>query len=251
MRKTINIKRRILCILMAVIMTMTIVPTITADAATPYNGGQGYANTKLNVYKQINGDLYGTIYKDEGFTILRLLEDNWIYVQYSTSNGPKKGYVKRTSSNLEHIGGTCVAKVIKDSNLYYGNNTSTYQKSGSVYTGEIVTVLNRSGGWSFIEYNTNSGRKRGYIKDTCLSCYNDSGKIISDIVIGNSGTRYYVDGFKDVYTGPSTQYKPIGNVSDEEVRRLLVIRRGSQTWRYVKYKVDGTSQYKSGYILEK
>ena len=79
MSRKFNIKKRFVSVLMALLMVLTIVPTTTAHAAT-YIGDQGYAKAKLNVYKKVDGDVYGTIYKNEGFTILNYLSNNWIHV---------------------------------------------------------------------------------------------------------------------------------------------------------------------------
>ena len=245
MSRKFNIKKRFVSVLMALLMVLTIVPATTAHAAT-YIGDQAYAKAQLNVYKKVNGDVYGTIYKNEGFTILNYLSNNWIHVEYSTSSGAKRGYVKRTSSNVNVEQGSYVATVTKDSSLYYGNSTSKYQKSGTVYAGEIVTVLDKNlFGWAFIEYNTNSGRKRGYMSSYETKLDDDGGVLAVGLPIEKTTDERKVSGYKDVYSGPSKQYPSIGSVSDETVWRFKI----SDGVYYIKYKVDGSTKLKSGYIF--
>ena len=245
MSRKFNIKKRFVSVLVALLMVLTIVPTTTAHAAT-YIGDQGYAKAKLNVYKKVDGDVYGTIYKNEGFTILNYLSNNWIHVEYSTSSGAKRGYVKRTSSNVKVEQTSFVATVTKDSSLYYGNSTSKYQKSGTVYDGEVVTVLDTSlSGWAFIEYNTNKGRKRGYMSSYESKLDFDENVLAAGLPIEDADEDRTVSGYKDVYSGPSKQYPSIGSVSDETVWRFKI----SDGVYYIKYKVDGTTKLKSGYIF--
>ena len=246
MSRKFNIKKRFVSVLVTLLMVLTIVPTTTAHAAT-YIGDQGYAKAKLNVYKKVDGDVYGTIYKNEGFTILNYLSNNWIHVEYSTSSGAKRGYVKRTSSNVKVEQTSFVATVTKDSSLYYGNSTSKYQKSGTVYDGEVVTVLDTSlSGWAFIEYNTNKGRKRGYMSSYESKLDFDENVLAAGLPIEDADEDRTVSGYKDVYSGPSKQYPSIGSVSDETVWRFKI----SDGVYYIKYKVDGTTKLKSGYIFD-
>ena len=247
MSRKFNIKKRIVYLLMALMMVLTIVPTTTASAATSYDGGQAYANAKLTVYKSVNGATYGTIYKNEGFTILNYLSNNWLHVEYSTSNGAKRGYVKKTSSNIDVELATFVANVTKDSNLYYGNSTSKYMKSGEVYKGEVVTVLDtNSSGWAYIEYNTSEGRKRGYMSSYKSKLSYNQSVLVAGLMLDGNLEDKKVSGYKDVYSGPSTQYPVIGSVSDESVDYYEF----SDGVLYIKYKVDGTTKLKSGYIFD-
>lgn len=246
MSRKFNIKKRFVSVLMALLMALTIVPTMTAHAAT-YNGGGGYAASKLTVYKSVNGSSYGTIYKGEGFTILNFLSGDWLYVEYSTSNGPKRGYVKRSNGNVGQYDPSCVAKVTKDSSLYYGNSTSKYPKSGTVYEDEIVSVLAKSGSWVYVEYNTNAGRKRGYMLNANLSYYNY--KTMDPLLVSKSETPEKISGSFDVYSGPSNQYPVIGSISNEKIEYLDTIHEGTKVIYYIRYNVTGTSQKKTGFII--
>lgn len=246
MSKKFNLKRRFTSIIMAFITLFMIFPVTTAHAAT-YDGRQAYANVKLNVYDKVNGSIYGSIYKNEGFTILNYLSNSWIKVEYSTSSGAKRGYVKKTSSNIEEEPATYVATMTKDTNLYYGDNTSKFQKSGEVYKGEVITVLGRSySGWAFIEYNTNSGRKRGYMNEYSSKISGDSrGILIAGIPIERVGSFKSKSGSYNVYSGPTKEYPVIGKISNEKIARYDL----SSSVSYIQYHVTGSSKDKSGYIF--
>lgn len=245
-RIMINSKKRFVSMLFALLMVLTIFPMATVHAAT-YNGGAGCAESKLTVYKSVDGANYGTIYKGEGFTILNFLSGDWLYVEYSTSNGPKRGYVERLNGNVGHYDPSCVAKVTKDSSLYYGNSTSKYPKSGSVYKDEIVAVLAKSDSWVYVEYNTNSGRKRGYMLNANLSYYNY--KTMDPLLVKKSKTPEKINGSYDVYSGPSDQYPVVGSISNEKIEYLDTIHEGTKVIYYIRYNLTGTSQKKTGFII--
>ncbi|EOT2968647.1 N-acetylmuramoyl-L-alanine amidase [Clostridium perfringens] len=49
-------------------------------------------NSSLNVRETPNGDVIGSVYKDEKVQVLKE-ENGWYYIEYSTSKGKKRGYV--------------------------------------------------------------------------------------------------------------------------------------------------------------
>lgn len=49
-------------------------------------------NSSLNVRETPNGEVIGSVYKDEKVQVLKE-EDGWYYIEYSTSKGKKRGYV--------------------------------------------------------------------------------------------------------------------------------------------------------------
>lgn len=106
----------------------------------------------------------------EGFTVLDWGDfpdgsDN-LYIEYSTSNGPKYGYVLVSDVEMDYKWSTA-AIISNSTNIWYSWDTINYITAGSVSAGENVCVLAEENGWSYIEYNTNLGRKRGW----CNSSY--------------------------------------------------------------------------------
>ncbi|WP_075824123.1 N-acetylmuramoyl-L-alanine amidase [Clostridium perfringens] len=49
-------------------------------------------NSSLNVRETPNGDVIGSVYKDEKVQVLKE-QNGWYYIEYSTSKGKKRGYV--------------------------------------------------------------------------------------------------------------------------------------------------------------
>lgn len=219
-----------------------------ANAAENYDGSWAYSYESQSVYSDYTGtNKIGTVYAYEGFTVLYHTAGH-PYIEYSTSNGAKRGYI--LGSSIAYMSPSCVAKVIRTSTLYYGNNTGVYQASGTVYSGEFVAVLAKNDNWVYVEYNTNSGRKRGYMQYSNLECYNRPGVFEDLYMYGNSGYDQYVSGTYNVRSGPSTQYPIIGSISNESVLVLdSYSMDGVNEWAYIEYYVNGTSQKKSGFAL--
>ena len=238
-----KIRTRIISVVMLVVTLLTMIPATQASAADPYNGGAGIANSKLNVYNSIGGTKIGTVYAGEGITILRFLDDDYLFIQYSTSNGPKKGYVKWQDGNVTHYDPSCVAKVTDGCNLYYGNSKTLYEKSGSVETGEIISVIAANDNWAYVEYNVNDGtRKRGYIGTGRISYYNKPSEGFDKLYLEKEVTEndiFYVSGTESVYSGPTTKYPVIGSVSDETVEVYDKNYEGTNVIYYIRYDVDG------------
>lgn len=247
MKKMFTFKKRLMSLVLTLMTVMSVIPAATVNAAENYNGGWAMADQTISVYSDVSCTTkIGTIYQHEGFTMLNNLGYNKAYVEYSTSSGAKRGYV---SGGYGYMNPSCVAVVTTSSTLYYGNNTGTYQVAGTVYSGELVAVLAKNDNWVYVEYNTNSGRKRGYMPFTNLSCYNRPG-IFRDLYnFKNSGWSEYVSGTYNVRSGPSTQYPAVGTISNENVTILGSESTGGYTWSYIEYTVNGSSQKKSGFVL--
>lgn len=244
-----SLKARLTSAIMALAMVLTIAPVLPQKvyAAEDYNGGWAIANTSVNVYSNSSGSSkIGTIYANEGFTILSQ-SGNTMHVEYSTSKGAKQGYLVNPNITSE-VNSTSVAKVTSNTNTYYGPSSSNYASAGSVYAGEFVAVLQRERGWSFIEYNTNSGRKRAYVPDSTLNCYNShrlSGFSLDAI---SSGLTVYITGTAPVYSGPSSMYPQVGSVSNETVPYCAYVGYNGSSYWYVEYYINGTNQKKTGYV---
>lgn len=243
-----NFTLRILGAMLVIAMILCIVPNPNVHAATGFDGGWGITNSTVPVYSNAAfSSQIGTIYSAEGFSVLNHY-GSYAYVEYSSPSGAKRGYIRWNNASIKDP--SCVALVTRNSNLYYGNNTSTYQVSGSVYAGEIVAVLAKNDDWVYVEYNTTSGRKRGYMSYSNLDCYNRPGWFSDLCNYDNKGRDWYVSGTYNVRSGPSTQYPAIGTVSNETVKYFDIETTGGYNeWHYIEYTVNGTSQKKSGFIL--
>lgn len=237
MTKKISFKRFI-ALMLAVVTALAIFPTTSAMAANDegYYGGQGYAWQNETVYEDSACTTRkGTIYQSEGYTILYKNWDNF-YVEYSTPSGPKRGYVKHEPGEYPMgIYRSCVSKITANTTVYAGPDSSRYAPLGTVYAGELVTVIGRNdyplgngyvGGWIYIEYNTNSGRKRGYMIDVNNHMYSRPDAFPDFYMWQNAGSDTWISGSKTVYAGPSNQYATIGSVSNENVTVL--------GWEYIK-----------------
>lgn len=223
----------------------------------------GYAKYNLTVY---NAD--GTVkdnalvYGREGFTIIK--EDfspnghPWCEIEYSSSSGKKTGFVYSTGvlSDTTH---STVAIVTTSTYVWYSYETAYYPTIGSVSSGENVCILAKNGSYSYIEYNTTSGRKRGW----CLtSCLNELGNITGP----NMGTTYHMYNlsgntdydalfyYHTVYAGPGAAYAVTGSIgttsSQEAVHVIAKYTLAGETWYYITYYANALGKYKSGYIKE-
>ena len=95
------------------------------------------------------------------------------YIEISTSTGTKRGYVY--NDQLDNAGyNTSVARVTATNSAYAGPDKS-YVKLGGAYYNEFVSILAKEGNTVFVEYNTTSGRIRGYMYYSNLYNYNHPG----------------------------------------------------------------------------
>lgn len=178
-------------------------------------------NLSVRSYDDIDLSIeYGTIFKDEGVTLIYSYsfagEYNISYIEYSTSVGVKRGYVY-TNQLVAPITNTSIALVEASEILVYSTpERATRVSTGKIYSGEYITVLEASGGVKYIEYNTTSGRKRGYIYEAAITEYNNSNNHIPITVI-NENNVLQATGNLPVYLGPSTNYASAGSIFDDEV----------------------------------
>ena len=122
----------------------------------------------------------GSVFEGEGITVLydygySDASKTYIvaYIEFSTSSGTKRGYVYNDQlDNASYA--TSVARVTDTSPAYSGPDSS-YVKLGGAYYNEFVSILAKEGDWAFVEYNTSSGRKRGFMSYSKLSNYNHPG----------------------------------------------------------------------------
>lgn len=254
MKKISNFKKRILSLIIAMMTLLTIFPVTPAMAATPtdnlYGGQRNAWDSSLTVYDSPNfTNKIGTIYQYEGYSVLGVVTGGF-YVEYSTSNGPKRGYTKELVEE-KSWGSTCLAVVTSSTAVYYGTSTTVNPIVGNVYTGELVTVLAKNDNWIYVEYNTNAGRKRGYMSYSNVHCYNRPGVFYDIYTYENPGKTHYVSGTYTVYTGPSKNYAPAGKISNENI--TIIDREymgdGTRMSMYIEYNVSGSAPRKSGFIV--
>ena len=136
---------------------------------------------------------------------------------------------------------TSVARVTATNSAYSGPDTS-YVKLGGAYYNEFVTILEKEGDWVFVEYNTASGRKRGFMSYSKLSNYNHPGWY-NDFST-NQGLRK-ANQQLNVYGGPNSNNAKIGLIYYNEVVSLYNTERG---YAYIEYTT--TRGAKRGYVLE-
>lgn len=120
---------------------------------------------------------------------------------------------------------------------------------GTVYAGETVSVLARTGDWAYVEYNTsNAMRKRAFMPASNIVFYNANS--LSGLYQNNGGSNYPVSSNITVYSGPSNKYPTIGTIfaSDNGQVRSYGNFMGDngRTMLFVSYPASGSTKY--GYI---
>mgnify|MGYP000030096545 CR=1 FL=1 len=253
--------RKLIALALAIISTVTLVIPMRAQAAEyiNYYGGCEIARENLNVYSTSDCTYkIGTIYKYEGYTVLlKNSPEDYMWVEYSTPSGTKRGYVSvpRDEGEIRKDG---LAKVNATSTVYYGRTDTTgkygsYQSTGTVYAGELVAIIAKNDNWAYIEYNTTAGRKRGYMLYSNLEVYNRP-EIFPDFYNYNkTGTSMYVSGRTYVYSGPTSLFAQVGWVENEYVTKFSNVavvydENGNWMWsQYIEYQSGG--QTKSGFIV--
>ena len=235
------------------VLTIMSVGALPAQAATG-NDGLGYVLHNTPVYSDENlTNQIGTVYAYESFTIFDWNYNNNFdkvcHIEYSTSKGRKEGYI---ITNGDHTGYTCVTTVASTTTVYTGNDTQLYKTAGTVYAGENVVVIGEYYGWSYIEYNTTSGRKRGYVATSALTSFGlPRTGVWHGFYLDAIGDNEYIPGEYTVYSGPNTTYAPVGSISYETVRvhHTTEFIDGSVPAIFISYSVNGTSQRKAGWIV--
>lgn len=248
MQKKLVIKKRFLSLAFALMTVLTIIPVANANAAENYNGGWAFSKANQTVYSSASGtSAIGSVGR-EGITVLSV-SGNKYYIEYSTSKGAKRGYLINPSLDTSCLSNSCVAKVTTSSSLYYGNSTSSYQKCGSVSSGEYVAVIAKISDWVYVEYNTSSGRKRGYMKYANLSCYNRPSYFADFYTTNGKIDTINTNSQRTVYSGPNESYTTVGYIdsTDKNVPCYYEYSYGNgEVFHYIEYTVNG--QKKSGFI---
>lgn len=210
-----------------------------------FTGGYNYSDSELDIKSCYLFDYAinnGTIYAEEGFTELQqYYEDGkWVsLVEFSTPSGTKRGFVNSSSMHIKNVYNSTVARVVASSSPAYAGPDNSYVKLGGVYENEFVAILAVNGKWAYSEYNTASGRKRGYIKYSDLDNY---------VVRSYAADKTHISLKKatkelSVYGGPNSNYANIGTVFNQEIVSYLGTERN---YSYVEYTTANGA--KRGYV---
>lgn len=211
-----------------------------------FGGGYNYSDSELTIKSCYLFDYAinsGTIYAGEGFTELQRYYEDGKYislVEFSTPSGTKRGFVNSSSMHISTVYDSTVARVIADSSPAYAGTDSSYVKLGGVYKNEFVAVLAVNGSYAYAEYNTTSGRKRGYIRYSDLSNYCVRAYPTDKNHISLKKATQQLN----VYGGPNSDYALIGTVFNQEIVSYLGTERN---YSYVEYTT--TNGAKRGYVL--
>lgn len=207
------------------------VETVAAYADAP--------SSNCTVYSCPNSNCatIGSVSAYEGITVFPSIKENgYTFVEYSTASNTKRGFI--STSLLKKYNEGVKGKAIKDTNIYY--TTAADLKLGSIYSEEYIIVLGAVGNYYYIEYNSPSGRKRGYTPKTAIDLYSSTG--ISSIA--TSGETIKMNSSQTVYSGPSSTYASVGSVSQNEY--AVMIDKGTREWYLIEYSTS--SGKKQGYV---
>ena len=235
-------KFRYFKVVLALLLLLSTFPFLIGNAA--YNNCCGLAKAvfdNLPVYDssiQSEGNIKDYIFPNETFTIL-CIDGNSYFISYSTANGPTLGYV--FTGFMFDTYSTCMGIVTSYSSVYYGPDTTTYERSGSVNSGEYVAILASESNWYFIEYDTSNGRKRAYVPAQNVSIqYAEDSNIP---LFGNVCGELTISSKINVRQGPSTLYSVYGSVSNQKADLLKV----EDDFYYIRYSLN-SGKLKTGYI---
>lgn len=235
-------KFRYFKVVLALLLLLSTFPFLIGNAA--YNNCCGLAKAvfdNLPVYDssiQSEGKIKDYIFPNETFTIL-CKDGNSYFISYSTANGPTLGYV--FTGFMFDTYSTCMGIVTSYSSVYYGPDTTTYERSGSVNSGEYVAILASESNWYFIEYDTSNGRKRAYVPAPNVSIqYAEDSNIP---LFGNVCGELTISSKINVRQGPSTLYSVYGSVSNQKADLLKV----EDDFYYIRYSLN-SGKLKTGYI---
>lgn len=266
-----NLKKRVLSFVLAVLSIFTIQDGVTfaatADniidnniqplATTKYSGGGGAITVSdITVYTtSACTTKKGSLYDNEGFTVLEKLSSGVWHIEYSTTGKIKDGYIKKADANgvNNYTSKSCVAVAKAATKVYYGNSTSKYAEAGSISSGEKVVVISKYGNWSYIEYNVTSDgtRKRGYVQNSSLTFYGEPSSY-GDFYLNLASSSYKTTKAMTVYAGPTYRYKAVGSVSKgETINRLKKVpldNEGNYAY-FISYTITGTQKLKTGLIF--
>jgi len=223
-----------------------------------FTGGLRYSAANQQVWSidEISTRLHiGNLSYDQSFTLLYQYNHNGYsisYIEFSTPSGPARGYLFNGNMFKPHTvlaNGdyeTKVARVISNATVYHENNAGV--SAGSVYTGEIVTVITKNGDWVYVEYNVSAGRKRGFMSANCLSIYAPTGYVFKDnYMYSFSPALERCWGTMNIYAGPNNTYPLLDTVTDAWFFPYYnSMSNYTGSWCFVSYQTSNGT-YKAGW----
>lgn len=225
---------------------------VSLQAILPYRDMSGYSDMPsgtVTVYYGPSSSSFqsvGSISANEGFTRFSETSNGYCYCEYSTSSGPKRGYV--ALSALRGICDGATGIVTSAAPTYYGADASLYASAGSLDAEEYVVILEAErpigtpDKWYLVEYNTKSGRKRAYIRQDKVDFIGTLSNVPS---LQNYVGLAIMSSAQQVRFGPSTTFASVGSVSLNE----LVFVLNSELLGYTHIEYNTSSGKKRGYAL--
>lgn len=204
----------------------------------------GYYNAttgERNIYylPSTSGLTVGSVYSGEGVTVLST-DGDVSYVEYSSSSGTKRGYVDNSNLASRHDG--ILGIVTASSTSVYSGTDTNFYCVGSIGKTEYAVLLKDNGIWAFVEYNTPSGRKRGYTQLLNITNHNSTSSIPNIYVSRNLGVA---DAELTAYYGPNSNYAKLGTVFNGD--QVNIVDINEYGWCYVEY-YTGNHASKRGYV---
>ena len=226
-----------------------------------YNGGLRKSTKSYDVFSCDDSAIamdIGGISANETFSLLYAYQyvdssKSYLcaYIEYSTSSGAKRGYVyypEFISDTAGTNGVTSIARMKNSATVYYGEDTSSYAAAGSISSGEFVSVICKKSDWVYVEYNTNSGRKRGYISSGYLD-YHVSGLYYRDTygLDGYTQPSVYAATTLTIYAGPSSTYAITDTIPENTEIGMVRTFVQDPSWSYITYATS-SGKWRSGWI---
>lgn len=237
---------------------------IPADVVTSYSGGTlteedfyggfCYAIDELDVR---TCDVFsktapvGTLYKNEGCTFLfsyNVGNQEIAFIEYSSSNGTKRGYVYSKYLKFPYETIVCIAK---ENIVVYSGPSTSHAQLGSLNQNELMSVIAKEDNMIYVEYNTIGGRKRGYVDWTKVNPRDYNSGIVFKYFYkttqSNINQGAWVSSRQTIYGGPNTTYSEIGVVNCEDIIDYNT-ESNDFPLTYVEYYITGSTQKKCGYM---
>ncbi|MCL1917081.1 MAG: M23 family metallopeptidase, partial [Peptococcaceae bacterium] len=227
------------------ISQVTIDPLIQiVDVTKTFKGNNNLIYPQSTLYADSNiatGAPIGTISELEGVTEFTPPENNMHFIEYGAPEGIKRGYIQG-SELIRKEGGLAIAIASNGTSVYY--TPSFESQSGSVRANEYVTLLQTNSTASYIEYNTQNGRTRGYVANDSLQLL-DTDDVPE---LNYTEESYKTTSSLTVYFGPTNKYATVGSVSEEKVvTRLSSPTDTPNTYTFIEYST--AEGIKRGYVV--
>lgn len=223
----------------------------TSNSKTSYAGGWGISWTYKQLYDDgdLNDYIFGAVLPaGVGFTIIGESDDAYLIDTYSSINVHLAGvWIAKGSMTLNFT--TAQAGEVNNTvNVFGGTNTSYFECIGTLYSGDVVTLLAKSGNWYFIEFNDGYYlRKRGWAPAAYIDKCGTSEPSTMSTLIGNT-TRLGTG--QSVFYAPGSGYTAFEVLGTGKQFTLVDIETiGSVDYALVNYWNSGGTEVVTGYIV--